>query len=326
MRSRLAALVAATVLLSLAPGLAAPAYPTRAVEIIAPASAGGGWDLTARMTAKALGEERLVTVPITVTNMPGGSGAVGIAHMITRRKGDSHVLAVMGSSLTGTLARKAVPYTFRDIVPIASLTGDFQVIAVRRDSSFTTLRVLLNVFRRDPALIAVGGGGALGALDHITFSLLAKKVGVDATKVRYVPFDGGGDAMVALLGGSITVLTTSLSEVLSNLEAGRIRVLAITAPERLGGSLRTIPTALEQGVDFVFVNWRGLYMPPDTPAEVVRFWETTLERMSRSRSWAKILDEMKWAPFFLTGDRFRRFLEDDLASTETALKELGLVR
>lgn len=326
MRLKLAALVAAIVLLGMAPGLAAPAYPARALEIIAPSGAGGGWDLTARMTAKALGEERLVTVPITVTNMPGGSGAVGIAHMITRRKGDPHVLAVMGSALTGTLARKAVPYTFRDVVPIASITGDFQVIVVRRDSPFNTLRVLLDVFRRDPSLIAVGGGSALGALDHLTFSLLAKKVGVDATKVRYVPFDGGGDAMIALLGGSVTVLVTSLSEALSNLEAGRIRVLAITASERLGGSLRTIPTAREQGVDFVFVNWRGLYMPPDTPTEVVRFWETTLERMAKSRNWAKILDEMKWAPFFLTGERFRKFLEDDLTSTETALKELGLVR
>lgn len=326
MRLKLAALVAATVLLTFAPGLAAPAYPEKALEIIAPAGAGGGWDLTARMVARALAEEKLVTVPITVTNMPGGSGAVGIAHMVTRRKGDAHVLAVMGSSLTGTLARKAVPYSFKDVVPIAALTGDFMVIAVRKDSSFTRLRVLMDVYRRDPGLITVGGGSAPGSLDHIAFALLGKKVGVDTTKVRYVPFDGGAQAMAALLGGSITVLSTSLSEVLPNLEAGQIRVLGITAPERLGGNLRSIPTALEQGVDFVYVNWRGFYMPPDTPASVVRYWETTLERMARSRAWAKILDEMKWAPFLLTGERFRRFLDEDLSSTESALRDLGLVR
>jgi putative tricarboxylic transport membrane protein len=320
-------LAAALVLLAgLAPGGAAPAYPSKALEFIAPAGPGGGWDTTARMTAKALADERLITVPISVINMPGGSGAVGIAHMVTRRRGDTHVLAVMGSALTGTLARRAVPYTFRDITPVIAITADFQVIAVRRDSTFNTLRTLLEVFKRDPGAITVGGGSAPGALDHLTFAQLAGLVGVDVTKVRYVPFGDGAAAMASILGGTTTVLSSSLSETLANIEAGQIRVLAVTAPQRLGGALREIPTAREQGVDFVFANWRGFYMPPETPADVVKFWEETFGKMLASRTWARILQETRWEPFVLTGDRLRQFLDRDLTTTQGILRDLGLIR
>ncbi|MCL6552147.1 MAG: tripartite tricarboxylate transporter substrate binding protein [Firmicutes bacterium] len=324
---RAVVLVAVLVLLAgLVPGSAAPAYPSKALEFIAPAGPGGGWDTTARMTAKALAEEKLITVPISVINMPGGSGAVGIAHMVTRRRGDTHVLAVMGSALTGTLARRAVPYTYRDVTPIVAITADYQVIAVRKDSTFNTLKTLLEVFKRDPGAITVGGGSAPGALDHLTFAQLAGLVGVDVTKVRYVPFGDGAAAMASILGGTTTVLSSSLSETLANIEAGQIRVLAVTAPQRLGGALRDIPTAREQGVDFVFANWRGFYMPPETPAEVVRFWEDTFAKMLGSRTWARILQETRWEPFVLTGDRLRQFLDRDLTTTQSVLRDLGLIR
>lgn len=310
----------------LTPGWGGPAYPSKTLELIAPATAGGGWDLTARMTAKALADERLVTVPMTVSNMPGGSGAVAVAHVVTRRKGDAHVLTVMGTSFVVTLARKVVPYTWKDFTPVASLTGDFNILAVRKDSTFNNLTTLLEVFKRDPGLITIAGGSAPGGMDHLAFAALAKKVGVDVSKVRYVPFGGGGDALVSVLGGNVTVLSTSLSEVLGSLEAGQIRVLAIMSPDRLSGTLRTVPTAREQGVDFVYVNWRGYYLPPDVPADVFKFWEETFDKMVRSKSWAKILEETRWAPFVMMGDRLRRFLDDDLNSTQRLLIDLGFMR
>lgn len=319
-------LIAGLLVFGLAPGVAGPAYPNKALDLIAPAGAGGGWDLTARMTARALGEEKLVTVPIAVTNMTGGSGAVGIAHMITRRKGDTHVIAVMGSALTGTLARKAVPYTYNDVTPIAAVTGDYNAIAVRKDSTFNNLRTLIDVLKRDPGGVTVGGGSAPGSLDHLALAVLAKQQGVDATKIRYVPFGDGAAAMASILGGQTTVLSSSLSEMAGQLEAGTVRVLAILAPERLTGQYRTVPTAREQGIDFVFLNWRGFYMPPDMPADVVKFWEDTVTKMVNSRSWAKIMQETGWAPFVLTGDRLKRFLTNDLSTQENTLKELGFIR
>jgi len=326
MKRTIGALIALVLLVGLSPTLAGPAYPNKAFDLIAPAGAGGGWDTTARMTARALGEEKLVTVPISVINMAGGSGAVGIAHMITRRKGDTHVMAVMGSALTGTLARRAVPYTFGDVTPIAVITGDYNVIVVRKDSTFNNLRVLVDVFKRDAGLITVAGGSAPGSLDHLAFAVMAKQQGVDATKVRYVPFGDGASAMASILGGQVTVLSTSLSETLPNIEAGQVRVLAILAPERLGGSLKDIPTAREQGIDFVFLNWRGFYMPPDMPADVVKFWEETIQKMIKTKTWAKILDETRWTPFVLTGERMRRFIDGDLTQTQGTLRELGFIR
>jgi len=326
MKRTIGVLIALVLLAGLSPTLAGPAYPNKAFDLIAPAGAGGGWDTTARMTARALGEEKLVTVPISVINMAGGSGAVGIAHMITRRKGDTHVMAVMGSALTGTLARRAVPYTFGDVTPIAAITGDYNVIVVRKDSTFNNLRVLVDVFKRDAGLITVAGGSAPGSLDHLAFAVMAKQQGVDATKVRYVPFGDGASAMASILGGQVTVLSTSLSETLANIESGQVRVLAILAPERLSGSLKDIPTAREQGIDFVFLNWRGFYMPPDMPADVVKFWEETIQKMVKTKTWAKILDETRWTPFVLTGERMRRFIDGDLTQTQGTLRELGFIR
>lgn len=316
------------VLLLLIPstGITGPAYPAKALEFVAPAGAGGGWDLTARMTVRALTEEKLVTVPMAVINMPGGSGAVAISNFVTRRKGDTHSVAIMGSALTATLARQVVPYSFKDITPIAAITGDYQTVVVRKDSNFNNLGTLLEVFRRDPGLITVGGGSAPGGLDHLSFALVAKRRGVDATKVRYVPFGDGATAMAQLLGGSITVLTGSLSEMVGGHEAGQVRILAILSPDRLGGVLRSVPTAKEQGLDFVYLNWRGYYMPPDTPPDVVKFWEETIGKMVKSAAWTKILREMSWEPFVLGGERLKKFLEEDLSLTQGTLRELGLIR
>jgi putative tricarboxylic transport membrane protein len=301
-------------------------YPSKTIDFIAPSSPGRGWDLTARLAARVLGEEKLVAVPITVTNVPGGNGAVTISNMVTRRKGDTHVMAVMGSALTGTLARRVVPYTFREITPVAAITGDYYIVAVRRDSVFNNLRTLIEVLRRDPGLVTVGGSLPAGSLNHLAVALLARHQGIDPAKVRYIAFGDAPSAVSAVLGGGATVLSAGLSETLGDIEAGRIRVLAVFAPERLAGALRSIPTAREQGIDFVFVNWRGFYMPPETPQDVVKFWERAFARMVKSKSWARILEERQWTRFVLTGDRLRKFLDEDLSKTQKVLLELGLLR
>ena len=326
--------LAVLLLVELSPGWANQAagpvipmsYPSGAVDFIAPSSPGRGWDLTARTVARVLGEEKLVAVPITVSNLPGGNGAVAMSNIITRRRGDVHVLVVMGSALTGTLARNVVPYTFHNVTPIAAITGDYYIIAVRRESTFNTLRTLVEVLRRDPSLITVGGSLPPGSLNHLAAALLARQEGIDPTRIRYVAFGDVSSAVTSVLGGSTTVLVTSASDALADIEAGRIRVLGVLAPERLGGSLRGIPTAREQGIDDVFVNWRGFYMPPDTRPDVVKFWARAFGRMVKSKSWHRNLEERHWAPFVLTGDPLRKFLDQDLGQTQKVLQDLGLLR
>lgn len=327
MRFALRLLLLSLVLAGLAASTAAgPAFPDRPVEIIAPAGAGGGWDTLSRLSAKVLTEEKLVTQPITVTNMPGGSGAVAIAHVVTRRKGDPYTLIAFSPALTLTIVNRNTPYAYKDVTPIASLSTDYGVLVVRKDSTINNLRTLMQVLKTNPDAGVVAGGSAPGSLDHIIFAKAAKAAGVDPLKVRYIPFQGGGEAMAALLGGSASVLSTGASEVLGQLEAGQVRVVAIFSEQRLGGMFRNVPTAIEQGYNITFPIWRGFYGAPDMPASAVKFWEETLVKMSKTNGWAKVLRDTQWFPFVVTGDRFRKFIEEDTKNFEALLRELGFVR
>jgi putative tricarboxylic transport membrane protein len=305
---------------------AGPAFPDRPIEIIAPAGAGGGWDSLSRLTARALAEEKLVTQPITVTNMPGGSGAVAIANVITRRKGDPYTLVAFSPALTLTIVNKNTPYAYKDVIPLVSLSTDYGILAVRKDSTINNLRTLMQVLKANPDAGVVAGGSAPGSMDHIIFAKVARAAGVDPLKVRYIPFQGGGEAMAALLGGSATVISTGASEVIGQLEGGQIRVLAIFSEQRLGGTFRSVPTAIEQGYNLTFPIWRGFYGAPGMPDTAVKFWEETLVKMSRSNAWAKVLRDTQWFPFVLTGDRFRKFIDDDTKGFDALLRELGFVK
>lgn len=305
---------------------AGPAFPDRPIEIIAPAGAGGGWDTLSRMTARALAEEKLVTQPITVTNMPGGSGAVAIANVVARRKGDPYTLIAFSPALTLTIVNRATPYAYKDVTPLTSLSTDYGILAVRKDSTINNLRTLVQVLKANPDAGVVAGGSAPGSMDHIIFAKTAKAGGVDALKVRYIPFQGGGEAMAALLGGSASVISTGASEVIGQLEAGQIRVLAIFSEQRLGGTFRNVPTAIEQGYNVTFPIWRGFYGPPGMPDSAVKFWEETLVKMSKSSAWAKVLRDTQWFPFVVSGERFRKFIDDDTKNFETLLRELGFVK
>jgi putative tricarboxylic transport membrane protein len=305
---------------------AGPVFPDRPIEIIAPAGAGGGWDTLSRMTARALAEEKLVTQPITVTNMPGGSGAVAIANVVTRRKGDPYTLIAFSPALTLTIVNRNTPYAYKDVTPLTSLSTDYGILAVRKDSTINNLRTLVQVLKGNPDAGVVAGGSAPGSMDHIIFAKSAKAGGVDPLKVRYIPFQGGGEAMAALLGGSASVISTGASEVIGQLEAGQIRVLAIFSEQRLGGAFRTVPTAIEQGYNVTFPIWRGFYGPPGMPEHAVKFWEETLVKMSKSNAWAKVLRDTQWFPFVVTGERFRKFIEEDTKNFETLLRELGFVK
>lgn len=307
-------------------GAAGPAFPDRPIEIIAPAGVGGGWDTLSRLTARTLAEEKLVTQPITVTNMSGGSGAVAIAHAVTRRKGDPYTLIAFSPALTLTIVNRNTPYAYKDVVPITALSTDYGVLVVRRDSAINNLRTLMEVLKRDPNAGVIAGGSAPGSMDHIIFAKAAKAAGVDPLKVRYLPFQGGGEALAALLGGSATVLSTGASEVLGQLQAGTVRVLAIFSEQRLGGAFRSVPTAVEQGYNLTFPIWRGFYGPPEMPASAVKFWEETLTKMTRTKGWEKVLADTQWFPFVVAGDRFRSFLDQDTKNFETLLRELGFVK
>jgi putative tricarboxylic transport membrane protein len=298
--------------------------PTEAIEFIAPANPGGGWDTICRTSARVLQATGLITQPIYVSNMPGGSGSVAIAYVIEKRKGDAHLLVAASNALTFSMAIGRTPYTYDDITPLAQIASEFGAYVVRADSPFQTLDDLIATLRADPKSVTFGGGSAPGGMDHIKVALLAKAIGIDPLDIVYVPFQGGGEALAALLGGHTDVFPGDVSEVIGQLEAGEVRILAVLSEERLTG-FPDLPTAVEQGVDVTFAVWRGLYMAPDVPEEAVEFWTDTLQKMVATPEWNEEREKLGWEPVVKFGDEFVQYVNDELERYKVLLQELGFL-
>ncbi|MEW6267588.1 MAG: tripartite tricarboxylate transporter substrate-binding protein [Thermodesulfobacteriota bacterium] len=307
-------------------GATALAFPTKPVELIAPANPGGGWDLTCRSSAKVLQEEKIVPVSVTVANKPGGFGATVWNDIVRNRRTDDHLLVAFSSVLTTQLALKNIKGTYKDITPIASLFVDYGVIAVKKDSPHKTLKDLLSAMKQDPLKVSVAGSSPPGALDHIKLCLLAQTFGVKTKDVRYVAFQGGADALAQLLGGHVTAFVGDAGEIAAHSEAGTVTPLATLSPQRLHGIYKNVPTAKEAGVDVVSGNWRGFYGPPEMPKAAVAYWEQALGKMVKTEGWKKVLQQNAWIELYLAGSKLEGMLAKELADYEKILNELGLIK
>ncbi len=304
----------------------AASYPSKALEFIAPANPGGGWDLTCRSSAKVLQEAKIVPVPITVINKPGGFGAVVWNDIVRNRRTDDHTLVAFSSVLTTQLALKNIKGTYKDITPIASLFVDYGVIAVKKGSPYKTLKDLLAAIKQNPAQISAAGSSAPGGLDHLKLCLMAQAFGIVPKDIRYVAFDGGADALAALLGGHVAAFLGDAGEIASHSEAGTVLVLATLSPQRLHGIYKNTPTAKEMGVDVISGNWRGFYGPPEMPKPAVAYWEQALGKMVQEAGWKQILAQNAWIDLYQTGDKLQGWLTKELADYEKILTGLGMVK
>jgi len=322
--TRRAALAAAGLALA---ALAAPAaaWTPERPECIAPANPGGGWDTICRTSANVLQKTGALKSTMYVTNMPGGSGAVAIANVVAKRKGDGSLLVAASNSLTFTMAAGRTPHTYADVVPLAQIAAEYGGFFVRADSKFKDLADLVKALKADPTSVTFAGGSAPGSLDHIKVAVLAKAVGVDPTRLVYVPFQGGGEAMTALLGGHTQAATIDLAEAVAQLQAGKIRCLALMSDKR-SSKFKDLPTTHEQGVKVTFPTWRGLYMAPGAPAEAVQFWSDTVKKMLASPEWNAEREKLGWEATQRSGDEFRQFVKDEHARYQTLLKELGFLK
>lgn len=310
----------------LAPLAAQAAWsPTGSVEFIAPANPGGGWDTICRTSVRALEKTKIMTLPAFVTNMPGGSGSVAIAHVVEKRKGDPNLIVAASNSLTFSMAIKRTPYTYKDVTPLAQVASEFGGFVVRADSKFKTLADLVKTLKADPKSVTFAGGSAPGSLDHIKIALLGKAIGVVPTQMVYVPFQGGGEAMTALLGGHVDAAALDISEISGQLQAGEVRMLGIMSEKRLKG-FPDLPTLKEQGVDLVFPVWRGVYMAPGVPAEAVAYWSNAFQKMLASPEWAEETGKLGWEPVVRVGAEFVTYVNDEEARYEGLLKELGFAK
>jgi putative tricarboxylic transport membrane protein len=321
---RVLASLAALLVLGVAAPAAAAWQPERA-ECIAPSNPGGGWDAICRSSSLALQKTGLLKPNMYVTNVPGGSGAVAIASIIAKRKADPGLIVAASNSLTFTMAMKRTPHSYDDVIPLAQIAAEYGGFFVKSDSKYKTLADLVAALKANPKGVTFAGGSAPGSLDHIKVAILAKAVGVDPTKIVYVPFQGGGEAMTSLLGGHTEVAAMDVSEAAGQLEAGGIRGLAVLSEKR-STKFKDIPTTIEQGVKVSLPIWRGLYMAPGAPAEAVAFWTDAIKKMTASPEWSAELAKLGWEPAVKTGDEFKKFVKDERTQYQALLKELGFLK
>jgi len=312
-------------LVAFAPHAVAAWEPKGQLECIAPSNPGGGWDAICRTTAAVLQKAGITKETMYVTNMPGGSGAVAIANVITKRKAETNLLVAASNSLTLTIAMKRTAHTYNDVIPLAQVGAEMGGFFVKADSPYKNLTDLANALKKDPKAATFAGGSAPGSLDHIKAAVFAKAIGVDATKVAYVPFQGGGEAMTSLLGGHTNVAALDLSEAAGQLEAGKVRCLALLSDKR-STKFKDIPTSYEQNVKATFPIWRGLYMAPGVPAEAVQFWSGAIQKMTTTAEWNTNRERLGWEPVYKFGDDFGKFVKDETANMQTLLKELGFLK
>ncbi len=298
------------------------AYPTKDIQLIIPFAPGGGVDQFGRTVARVLNDEKIVNKPIQVANKPGAGGANGMAEMV-KRKGDPNLLLGIATHAVVTPLMLGTPHSYKNMTPIAKIFSEYVLLVVRTESPIKTLKDLEALIRKDVSKVKIGGA-SIGSSDHITIAKFVRAVGADASKMTFLAYSGG-ESNAAILGGHVDAGMGGL-DLIDLVTAGKMRVLAISSAQRLGGDFKAIPTFVEQGYDVTHSTWRGIFGPPEMPAPVVQFWRDSLAKMVKTNAWKAELTKNQWVDTFESSDAFLASLNKDQESYSVLLQQLGLVK
>ncbi len=300
--------------------------PRGPVEIVVTGGAGGGNDRTARKIQQILQERRLVDTPVVVVNKPGGGGAIAWSDL-NQHAGDAHYLSVTFPSLLTNYITGRSTLHFKDFTPIAQLFTEYYVLMVRTESPLKTGTDLLNRLKQDPQSLTVGIAPGLGAASHIVIGMIMRATGVDVKRMRVLVDPSSNRNVIALLGGHIDVVPVSATNAVAQMTAGKVRVLGVAAPHRLGGVLADVPTWKEQGLNTEIIsNTRGVMAPRGLTAAQIAFWQGVFSRLSQTEEWKKDLDTFLGQPLYVDGNRNIKYLEEREAELKELLTLLGLAK
>ena len=319
------ALLSAALAIVSAGALAQAWSPQRNVEIVVGSAPGGSNDRTARQVERFLTEKKLVNVPLTVVNKPGGGSNIAFTYVL-QRPADGHTLLIGTTALLTNHILGLSKLSYQDFTPVASLFNDYTVFAVNAASPIASGKDLIARLKKDPNSVATGFATTLGSHNHVAAGLLVKALGGNARELKAVAFKGSAEAITALLGGHIDLVTTAAGNAAPHVAAGRMRVVGAASPTRLGGSLSSVPTWKEQGVDLVFGGWRAIMGAKGlTPAQVA-YWEEALRKATQTPEWRDDLERNYWSDDFVTSQQFRKDLEKDYADMKAVLTDLGMAK
>jgi len=307
-------------------GAAAQSWsPTRNVEIVVGSAPGGSNDKTGRQVEKMLNEGKLVPTTVAVLNRPGGGSNIAFNY-VYKHAGDGHYLLVGTPSLLSNHMMGTSKITHTDFTPIAMLFNDYIVFAVNADSPIKTGRDLIERWKKAPQSVSVGFATTLGSHNHIAAGLLMKTAGANPRDMKAIAFKGSAEAITALLGGHIDLVTTAAGNVNAHVASGKLRVIGVSANQRFPGALASIPTWKEQGVDLVYGGWRAILGPPNLSAPQLAFWENALQKATENPDWKTDLERNHWSNEFLTSTPFRKLLAAEYSAMRGVLVDLGLAK
>jgi putative tricarboxylic transport membrane protein len=312
----------ALLLASAADALAQAKYPSRLVEVVVPYAPGGGTDNLMRMITGIIDENKWSPVPMNVNNRAGGSGAVGFNYLINK-KGDSHVVAGATPMIVSGKIEGRLPGNHRDAMTILMIVAiDELMLSVRSESPFKTIEDFVNAARAKPGQLTVGGT-ATNTEDHIFTYLFEQAAKI---KVKYVPFNSGGEVTAALMGGHIDAAVENPNEIVAQIEAGKARNLAVAARKRLADA-PDVPTFAEKGYEFYWEQMRGVVGPANMAPEAVAWWQDTLRKVTATKKWQEqYIKRNLLTPTAWTGDEANKYLDGLTKKYEDALTALGAVK
>jgi putative tricarboxylic transport membrane protein len=290
------------------------------MKMMIPANPGGGWDQTGRALAQAMQSAKVVQ-SVQFDNKGGAAGTIGLAQFVNSAKGDPNAVMIGGMVMVGGIALNKSPVDLSMVTPIARLTSEWEVIVVPAASPLKSMAELVKMLKENPGKVSWGGGSA-GGTDHILLGMIAKAVGVPATKISYVAFAGGGPAVAALLGAQVAAGISGYGEFAEQIKAGKLRALAISADKRLPGL--DVPTLKEQGIDVELFNWRGVFAPPGVTDEQRKAMVALMDKMAASPEWAEACAKRDWTRITKTGDAYKAFIDAEIVRLEAVLKDLGI--
>lgn len=304
-------------------GLALAAQAVAAdYKILVPAAPGGGYDQLGRAVQAALQANKLAD-RIQVNNSPGAGGTIGLAQLINNSKGDPGALMASGKGMVSAVFINKSPVTLSNTTPIARLTGEYEVLIVPAASPLKTLADLVAAYKANPGAVSWAGGFA-GGVDQLTAGMIVQAIGGEAGKFNYVAFGSGGEVLSQVLGGHVTVGLGGWNEFASQIKAGKLRALAVTAASRVKDI--DVPTLKEQGINVEFVNWRGLMAAPEISEAQRQELVKVVTQMAKSEAWKATLEKNEWVDMLMTGDEFKSYVEAEQKTVFKLVNDLGLVK
>jgi len=294
------------------------------IHFMIPGGAGSGWDRTARGVGMVLRNASLID-NASFENISGAGGGKAIGTLIETAERRTNTLMVNSTPIIVRSMTQLFPYSYRDLTPVARIIGDYQALIVRPDSDIRDFNDVLRRFREDPRSVKFAGGSVRGDLDHLVPALAIRAAGGNPRAVAYVPYDGGGKALAGFLTGEADVLSTGFSEVLEYHRSGRLRIIAISAPQRVAG-LPDIATFVDQGTDFEFVNWRGFFAAPGISLQAADEYSTLLRKMQMTAEWEELRRRNGWQNLFLPREQFVEFLGNQEQEIGNLMSDLGFLR